>query len=178
LSISEKKYKPEVLAVPRTSKAPNLVPSDNFSLWKLLDHTRFMVSRSREMELGEFGLTPEQAHVLEILRQNAGKTTINDIVDITQRQHHSISTLINRMTKQGLVLKKKDLNDNRKYEVAITKKGKLLTTKMTTKSIEEVFACLSDVEKVELRKRLNCLLLKAYQVLGKEFVPMGRNSNK
>jgi DNA-binding MarR family transcriptional regulator len=167
-----------VLAVPKISKIPNLVASDNFSLWKLLDHTRFMVSRSREMELAEFGLTPEQSHVLEILRQNAGKTTINEIVDITQRQHHSISTLINRMTKQGLVVKKKDLNDNRKYDVVITKKGKQLTNKMTTRSVEEVFSCLADAEKVELRNHLNCLLLKSYAVLGKELIAMGRTATK
>ena len=164
--------------MPRMSKAPSRVPGDSFRLWKLLDHTRFMISRSREMELAELGLTPEQAYVLEILRQNAGKTTINDIVDITQRQHHSMSTLINRMTKQGLVSKQKDLNDNRKYDVVITKKGRRLTNEMTTESIEEIFACLTDDEKVEMRKHLNSLLLKAYAVLGKEFIPMGRQGRR
>ena len=154
------------------SAAPGSNSEDNFRLWKLLDHTRFMISRSREMELADCGLTPEQSHVLEILRQNGGKSTINDIVEITQRQHHSISTLINRMVKQGLVTKKKDLNDNRKYEVVVTRKGKRLTTKMTTKSIDIVFREMSETDKSELRNYLNALLIRAYGVLGKEFVPM------
>jgi DNA-binding MarR family transcriptional regulator len=154
--------------------ATNNISEENFKLWKLLDHTRFMVSRSREMELAEFGLTPEQSHVLEILRQNGGKTTINDVVDITQRQHHSISTLINRMVKQGLVTKKKDLNDNRKYDIVITRKGKKLTTKMTTRSIDITFHDMSEKDKSELRNYLNALLVKAYGVLGKELVPMKR----
>jgi DNA-binding MarR family transcriptional regulator len=151
--------------------------SDNFRLWKLLDHTRFMVSRSREMELAEFGLTPEQSHVLEILRQNGGKTTINDIVDITQRQHHSISTLINRMTRQNLVTKKKDLNDNRRFEVVVTRKGKQLTGKITTNSINRVFASLNESQKSELREHLNSLLMKAYDILGKEFVAIGHKGD-
>jgi DNA-binding MarR family transcriptional regulator len=158
----------------KLEKLTSPTAEQNFRLWKLLDHTRFMISRSREMELAELGLTPEQAHVLEILRQNSGKTTINNIVDITQRQHHSISTLINRMAKQGLITKKKDLSDNRKYDVVITRKGKQITNKITIKSVEVIFSCLSDEEKSGLLSHLNILVLKAYEVLGKKFVSTGR----
>ena len=88
----------------------------DFSLWRMLDHARFIMARSREMELAKYDLTPEQSHVLDILRESDGSTTINQLVDITQRQHHSISTLIDRMTRQGLVSKQKAGLDKRKYE--------------------------------------------------------------
>ena len=77
----------------------------DFRLWRLLDHTRFVISRSREKELARFGMTPEQAHVLDILHQSGGKATIQEIVNITMRQHHSISTLVGRRAKQGPVKK-------------------------------------------------------------------------
>jgi len=140
----------------------------DFKLWRLLDHTRFMIARSREMELARFGITPEQSHVLYILSTSGGSTTINDIVEITQRQHHSISTLINRMTKQGLVSKRKDPHDNRKYEVVITRKGQELYRRITQDSIKNTFSCLSDEAKGQLRKHLKCLLIRAYEVLGKD----------
>ncbi len=141
---------------------------NDFKLWRLLDHTRFMIARSREMELARFGITPEQSHVLYILSTSGGSTTINEIVEITQRQHHSISTLINRMTKQGLVSKRKDPHDNRKYEVVITKKGQELYRRITQDSIKNTFSCLPDEAKAQLRKHLKCLLIRAYEVLGKD----------
>jgi DNA-binding MarR family transcriptional regulator len=146
-------------------------PDYDFGLWRILDHTRFMVARLRELELANYGLTLEQSHVLYILDQSGGSSTINDIVDITMRQHHSISTLINRMTKQMLVSKRKDPRDNRKYEVAITRKGQSLVDKLTRDSIHKVFSCLSEQEKKELEMRLKCLLDKAYQMQDKSYTP-------
>jgi DNA-binding MarR family transcriptional regulator len=130
-----------------------------------------MIGRLREMELGEYGLTPEQSHVLYILNKNGGKTTINRIVRVTQRQHHSISTLINRMTRQGLVSKIKTPDDNRKYDVVITKKGQSLLNKTPHESIKNVFSCMSEKDKKEFAAHLVSLDKRAYSLHGKEPLP-------
>jgi DNA-binding MarR family transcriptional regulator len=143
-----------------------LAPNTNFSLWKLLDHTGFVISRSREMELAKFGISPEQEYVLDILRQSAGRTTISNIVNVTERQHHTMSTLITRMSEKGLVDKKKAPGDNRRYYIIITNKGKQVASGITTKSIEEIFASLNDGEKGQLRTYLNNLLAKVSYILG------------
>jgi DNA-binding MarR family transcriptional regulator len=154
---------------PKTEISHQVTIEDrDFGLWKMLDHTRFMIFRLREKELFRFGLTPEQAHILDILSQNKGTTTINDIVDFTQRQHHSISTQISRMVKQGLVNKHKNASDKRKYEVSITNRGQTLLGKVTTLSINRAFACLSNKDKTELSGHLQCLLEKAYSLQGKQ----------
>ncbi len=136
-----------------------------FTLWRILDHARFMIARSREKELSAYGLTPEQSHVLDVLMESGGSTTINQLVQITQRQHHSISTLIDRMTKQGLVSKSKGGSDKRRYEVAITTKGRELARRMSRHSIEEIFSCLSPEEMTEMRDGLRRLTRRAYDVL-------------
>jgi DNA-binding MarR family transcriptional regulator len=143
----------------------------DFSLWRVLDHTRFMIARSREMELAKYDLTPEQSHVLDILQESNGSTTINQLVVITQRQHHSISTLIDRMTKQGLVTKQKAGIDQRKYEVVITDKGKELVTKMTRDSIRIIFSGLSEEDKKRLHSYLSLLVKEAYRVLRRNPAP-------
>ena len=143
----------------------------DFSLWRVLDHTRFMIARSREMELAKYDLTPEQSHVLDILQESNGSTTINQLVEITQRQHHSISTLIDRMTKQGLVTKKKAGIDKRKYEVVITDKGKELDAKMTRDSIKIIFAGLPEEDKKRLHSYLSLLGKEAYKVLRRNLTP-------
>jgi DNA-binding MarR family transcriptional regulator len=145
---------------------------DVFRLWKLLDHTKFMVGRLREMELAHYGLTPEQVHVLDIIFQSGGTTTINEIVELTMRQHHSISTLINRMNRQGLVSKIRTTDDKRIFKVVITDKGLSLIKKVSRDSIINTFTSLSEEEKVELDAHLHKLLIKAYSLLGKEYKPI------
>ena len=136
-----------------------------FSLWRVLDHTRFIIARSREKELARYGLTPEQSHVLDILQESDGSTTINRLVELTQRQHHSISTLIDRMTKQGLVSKHKGRDDRRRYEVFITPKGRDLAEKMSRESIDAIFSILSETEMAGLRAVLRRLDVRATEVL-------------
>ncbi|OGO33178.1 MAG: hypothetical protein A2Z29_08655 [Chloroflexi bacterium RBG_16_56_11] len=143
----------------------------DFRLWRLLDHTRFVISRSREKELARFGMTPEQAHVLDILHQSGGKATIQEIVNITMRQHHSISTLVGRMAKQGLVKKIRSASDSRQYNVNITEKGRALFQSITRRSVEEIFGDLTERDKKALQKVLKKLQVKAYQSLGKKYRP-------
>lgn len=151
-------------------KKENLIDVEpNFTLWRLLDHTRFMIARLREKELDQFGLTPEQTHILFILSHHEGPTSINYIVEVTQRQHHSISTQIDRMTKQGLVSRKRTPEDARRYEVAITKRGQALLNKVTRESVEQTFSCLSEQDKTQLRQCLKTLLDKAYSLNNKVF---------
>jgi DNA-binding MarR family transcriptional regulator len=141
----------------------------DFRLWRLLDHTRFMISRLREKELDQFGITPEMAHILDILSQNGGAATMNEIATITVRRHHSISTQIARMAKQALVKKLKSRADLRGYNIAITEKGQELFGRITRDSIKNAFSCLSDDDKKGLDVRLKSLLIHAYELNGKEF---------
>ena len=143
----------------------------DFSLWRVLDHARFIIARTREMELAKYDLTPEQSHVLDILQESNGSTTINQLVGITQRQHHSISTLIDRMEKQGLVSKQKAGIDRRKYEVVITDKGKELAARMSRDSIRIIFACLSEEDKKKLHSYLMQLTTEAYKMIRRSPIP-------
>ena len=141
----------------------------SFQMWRLLYHTAFVINRSRQKELAQYGVTPEQAHVLDILYQNRGTAKIRDIVNITMRQHHSISTLISRMAVQGLVKKVRSSSDARQYNVTITEKGRALFRTITRHSITEIFSCLSERDRQGLDNGLKKLMVKAYKALEKEY---------
>ena len=141
----------------------------NFKIWRLLDHTRFVIARSREKELARYGLTLEQSHVLYILHHNGGVSTIQEIVNITMRQHHSISTLINRMAKQGLVKKIRSKSDARRYNVIITEMGEELFRMTPRDSITDIFSIISGSDRKGLGRGLSKLMVKSYKVLGKEY---------
>ena len=94
---------------------------------------------------------------------------MNELADITVRRHHSISTQIERMAKQGTVKKIKNQKDLRQYNVLITRKGQELFKQITRDSIKKAFSCLSEEDKKGLDIRLNALLMNAYKINGKEF---------
>jgi DNA-binding MarR family transcriptional regulator len=144
-------------------------PTD-FELWMVFNRTRNSVYRLRELELAQFGLTVEQSAILNQLINRGGSTTAKTIEYLTMRQHHSISTLINRMIKMHLVTKKKS-SDSKKYEILITKHGEDLYNQVPIHSVEMVFSPLKVKDRERLYTCLNTLLEKARDLLGLSFVP-------
>jgi DNA-binding MarR family transcriptional regulator len=152
------------------NKAKNNSPGNtDFELWVLLDQTRFAIFRAREMELAHFGLTLTQAVVLHTLQNRGGTATIIEIAKFTMKQHHSISTLINRMVRQGLV--KKSKGPDNKIQVAITPKGQETYAKATQSSIEMIFSALSREEKQKFGVYLKQVRSKARNLLGMDYKP-------
>jgi DNA-binding MarR family transcriptional regulator len=155
------------------SKTAKIAKKDNpgntdFELWVLLDQTRFAISRARELELSLFGLTLTQATVLHTLQNRGGAATIIDIAKFTMKQHHSISTLINRMARQGLVKKVKGSD---KIQVVITPKGQEIYGKVTQSSIEMIFSALSLQDKQKFGSYLKQVRSKARNLLGMDYKP-------
>ena len=140
------------------------VTDNNFGTWLLLDFTEFAIGRLRDLELSTIGITPEQAMILQTLNVSNGKSTIGKISDSIMRRTHSISTMVRRMEKQGLVriikyAKRKEL------EVVITSKGRKLRSEITKKSIDAIFSVLSKEERMSLYLSLKLLLVRARSLL-------------
>jgi DNA-binding MarR family transcriptional regulator len=136
-----------------------------FQLWLYLNRTRNTIYRLRELELAQFDLTVEQSAILHLLISRGGITSTKTIEDITMRQHHSISTLINRMIKMDLVAKRKN-PDIKRNEILITKYGEDLYKNLPAHSIEMLFCSLKVKDKELLFGYLNVLLEKARDLLG------------
>ncbi len=141
-----------------------------YTTWKTLNRTRNSIYRVRELELAQFGLTVEQSVILSLLKNLGGATTSKTIEDLTMRQHHSISTHINRMTRMNLVAKRKN-PESKKNEILITRYGEDLYNKVPIYSLEMVFSSLKEKERERLFVCLNILLKKARDLLGISFVP-------
>jgi DNA-binding MarR family transcriptional regulator len=142
-----------------------------YTLWRVLDHARYMIFRLREKELAQVGLTPEQAQVLDIIYEAGGSTSINTIVRATQRQHNSISTLITRMTRQGLVRKTKTRRDKRVFRVTLTEKGANAYLTKPNELIAQAFSCLSKKENNELHSYLRRVFIHGYELSGVKYDP-------
>lgn len=141
----------------------------DFTLWRELNDTTFLMTRLRDKELKQLGITPEMAYIIHCLHKNGGSATMNDLVKITARQHHSISTQIERMSKHGLVEKIRNSVKLRGYNILLTEKGNELFKRITQDSIKTVFSCLSEEDKRILEIRLRALLIYAGELNGTEY---------
>jgi DNA-binding MarR family transcriptional regulator len=148
-----------------TSQLKDKLEDEDFNLWRLLDHTVNALMRPREKELAYFNVTLEQAFIFHAILLEGGTSTYTRIAEISHRQYNSITTLINRMIKQGLVQKKK-ISGSKQYKISITKKGLALYEPVTINSIKMIYAGVSAKDKQLLAKTLSTLMENAHDIMG------------
>jgi MarR family transcriptional regulator, organic hydroperoxide resistance regulator len=136
-------------------------------LWLLLTHTRYAVFRAREKELQRYGVSPEQVSLLFVVQALGNKATPAAISRHIIRQPHTVSALVDRMARRGLVKKVKDLDRKNLVRVVMTEKGKK-TYELSTKRgpIHRIMGSLNEDEKKDFRDYLQKLLIKARKEIG------------
>ena len=89
-----------------------------------------------------------QAGVLFILDAIEGKATPTEISRWLLREPHTVSVLLTRMEREGLVSKAKDPGKKSTVTVTLTEKGRqALGQSRERESIREIMSCLSDEER-------------------------------
>jgi DNA-binding MarR family transcriptional regulator len=153
----------EVHQIERT----NLI-NDNYELWGLYVRISNLIGKAREIELARYGVTREQSHILHILNDSRGVATLNQIAATSLRRHNTVSAIIQRMEKSGLVSRNRN-SDTREYQISITEKGQHLYEKTPKVSIDMVFSVLTNNEKQTFVRYLNKLEQKVSSMLGIDF---------
>ena len=140
-------------------------------LYSLLDSTRETIFRAVELELSQYQISQPQVKIMHILAQSDNGITLDSLANIAVRELNSISTLVNRMQKKGLVKKNRTPEDQKIY-VKLTDKGKdIYNNTVTEQAIYLIFDTLSAEEKKELSVLLTKLLSKARNLLGLDYKP-------
>ena len=136
-------------------------------LWLLFTHARYAVYRAREKELQILRTSPEHVGVLFLVQALGDKATPAEIARQIIRQPHSVSALIERMAKKGLIKKVKDLERKNMVRVVLTDKGKKIYEASTMRGpIHHIMGELSADEKKQFRKTLGKILTKARKEIG------------
>jgi len=95
-------------------------------LWLLLRRVGEEVSACQDSIYSKYGLTTEQFGVLTSIRSR-GPLRPTDLALILERSPNSISMLVDRMVKAGLVKRTRDRKDRRVVIVSMTSKGENAT---------------------------------------------------
>jgi MarR family 2-MHQ and catechol resistance regulon transcriptional repressor len=91
-------------------------------LWLLLRRVGDALALCQDSVFGKYGLTTEQFGVLTSIKSR-GPLRPTDLSHILERTPNSISMLIDRMVKAGLVRRTRDRKDRRVVTVSLTSKG-------------------------------------------------------
>jgi MarR family transcriptional regulator for hemolysin len=92
-------------------------------LWLLLHRVRDVIVRCEDSIYREYGITYEQFTVLGQVKGRAGSTRMIDLAQALECAPNSISNIVDRMVKAGLVRRTRGKIDRREVRVSLTTKG-------------------------------------------------------
>jgi len=137
-----------------------------YDLWNLLSEVRDAIVRTREMEASQFGISAPQTQVLFFVQAIDGPVTPAQLSRLLFRQSQSVSGLLTRMEKQGLVKRVKDLDRRNQVRIVMTEKGRQAYNQSTQRnSIQRIMSSLSKEERRQLKSYLQTLKDKALKEL-------------
>jgi MarR family transcriptional regulator, transcriptional regulator for hemolysin len=146
-------YKKEGLENMKDPTNPFL--DDAYELWWILLYTQRIVGRARSKELTKYKITPEEAAVLWAIKAAGPDAKLVTISQWLMRQPHSISGLVSRMEKGGLIKKCHDLGRQNWVRVELTEKGeKAYAGSLKRESIQGIVSALSKKEQKQMRLSL------------------------
>lgn len=106
------------------------------------------------------GLSVIKFIVLRILASNGGTLRPSEIAQWTLRERHNITTLVERLERDGLVSTKRNDRDRRFVNVTLTDKGRRVLTQATPVAreiVNQVMLSIAESDAALLEKRLRVL---------------------
>lgn len=127
--------------------------SRNSSMYSryLISKVRHYMNRSRQKELNTYNISPGQARILFILFNLGHKPSLTELSKHTDRQINTLSQLITKMEKNGLVRKVRETPKSSLISFEITKKGiETYQNSAKANSVDKTMSVLTEDERQQL----------------------------
>ena len=125
--------------------------------WSLLHRVRDVFMRCEDERFNPYGITSEQYGVLVTVKYMGGSGRPVDIARWMGRAPNSISMLIDRMVKAGLVKRTRDRKDRRAVNVTMTNKAEDALGPATRDGLEFIHNVMSPLLDEELNTLVQLL---------------------
>lgn len=140
---------------------------NNYNLWLLLHQVADIIFYAREQELKEYNLPGMQAEVMFAIKAIGDKATPAEIARWLFRRPHSVSGILDRMARSGLIQKSKDLHRKNLVRVSLTEKGeKAFAQALKRVSTYKIISALNEDQKKQLQSLLDILRNRGLKELG------------
>jgi len=140
----------------------------DMQIWGLIRQVDNAMYRCREKELSGSGCTAVDTAVLYTLKVAPNGITQAEIARLIFREPNTVTILLRKLEKKGLVRRTKDLERKNLVRVTITNKGKKALSEAMARwnVIRDIASCLSEEDKIHLRSSMLKLHRKSFEALG------------
>ena len=152
-------------------KEDNLMPAaaDNeeyFQLWVIIAQSKDAMLRARERDYARFGISNERRAILFTVYDCGGRCTPTKIARRLFREVHSVTEMLGRMEKDGLITRQK-ANGHNKVEVRLTEKGlNIFKQSLNSETDKRILSVLDEDERKTLASLLRKVRNSALEELG------------
>ena len=134
------------------------IEDKEYDIWILLSRIYHLIAMLRKLELSKFNILPVQSYILFIIKALGNETTPSKISEYVYQQRSSISDILNRMVKQGLIKKTNKSGGKKRVIVTLTEKGeKALLLSGNRKYLHKVMSSLTEEKRRQLESSLEIL---------------------
>jgi len=152
-------------------------------LWFLMHRDYTLLKGCEDQIYGEKGLTTEQYAVLVAIKYLNDPVRPTDVARWMGRRTNSVSMIVDRMVKAGLVTRERGRRDRRVVHLIITSKGKNAlepATRAGWEFIQKIMSPLSYEDRLTFARLLVTLRYETLNYLnpGKDIEEMVRNEDK
>jgi DNA-binding MarR family transcriptional regulator len=125
-----------------------------------------MIAKLRNMEMNKHGILPVQSYMLFVIQAMGNTTTPAELSRYVYQQRNSVSDILKRMEKQGLIAKEKASKGNGRVIVRMTEKGeKILQLSKKREHLRNVMSVLNEEKGSQLESLLELLRDRAIKEL-------------
>jgi len=144
-----------------------IIPFLDDALGFNLYRTGLLFRRELAKAIEEFGITPEQWTVMATLWITGKPLNQSEITQLTMKDKHTVSRIVQRLERDGLIEKKNDPHDARITIIRPTRKGASLKEKVPRCVLRHFDKILSDYSDEEVNA-LIASLKRLRKTLGDE----------
>jgi len=135
--------------IPEPVKVP--VEDEVYRIWVRMHRVVELIVRAREKELARYGVPIRQVATLFAINAFQDKATLTQLAEFLGRRPHTISSILTRMEKDGLIRKRADEARHNVVRVALTDKGRRAYLHTTRReSITRILSALAGNEQAQL----------------------------
>jgi DNA-binding MarR family transcriptional regulator len=146
------------------NKSPRPLSNEYFVLWIMIAQLKDSILKTRQRDYARFNISNERRAVLWNIQNNGGHATPVEISRQLFRELHSVTGILKRMEKEGLIIRHKGSGRSR-VEVKLTKKGlDVFNQSLYNETDKRIFSVLTKKQ----RERLATYLMKLRSQVLKE----------
>jgi DNA-binding MarR family transcriptional regulator len=127
---------------------------------QLMLRVSWMEQRRFAQQLSEFGLTVSQFFVLRSIRRREQHPTMSTLADETLQRCATMTGIVGRLVKMGLVTRQRDKHDRRRVLVELTPRGRALVDEVRHFRAQRLGEAISRLPPGDARELLR--LLRSY----------------